>query len=155
MGVSFKDRYKATWYQWTKNGNFAVQYGAVESSGTADRAYHVEGGQRKVMERLGKINDLNRAQIDHAKEHGYVWTMYDHDVGGAYPIQTPATEYGRIKPTLPLNYHVQGTAMWAMIKAMNRVKEYLDEVNRAEKDGFYMIMQVHDEIGVRFPFQQP
>ena len=25
-----KKEYASTWYQWTKNGNFAVQYGAME-----------------------------------------------------------------------------------------------------------------------------
>ncbi len=72
--------------------------------------------------------------------------MFDHDVGGAYPIETPAKEWGRIKPTIPLNYHVQGTAMWAMVKAMNRVQQFLD----TQKD-YYLIGNIHDEILLDFP----
>jgi DNA polymerase I-like protein with 3'-5' exonuclease and polymerase domains len=36
--------------------------------------------------------------------------------------------------------------MWWMMKAMIRCKEYLDTL-----DGYYMIMQVHDELVFDFP----
>jgi DNA polymerase I-like protein with 3'-5' exonuclease and polymerase domains len=150
-GESFKDKYKSTLYQWTKNGNFAVQYGAMESSGTADRAYRVEGGQRKVQKRLERIADLNADQIRHANKHGYVYTIKDHDIGSSYPIQVLPVEYGRIKPTQPLNYHIQGSAMWGMCKAMIRCNRYLEELNRRSNKDYHMILQVHDELVFDFP----
>lgn len=146
-GTSFKDLYKATLYQWTKNGNFAVQYGAIEESGTADRAYHVKGAQRRIKSRFRKIAALNESCIEYAQEHGYVWTMVDKTIGSGYPLECEFTRNGRVKPTIPLNYHIQGTAMWCMNKAMVRCYNYLRKNCPEAK----IIMQVHDELVFRFP----
>lgn len=152
-----KKKYADTWYQWVKNGNFAVQYGAVEQSGTADRAYHVPGAQRIVARRFLKSAALNKVLIEYAEKHGYVETMPDKtvDPDRGYPLLCRRTNYGKILPTIPLNYHVQGTACWWMMKAMIRCQRYLDELNANPKPtngGYYMIMQVHDEIVFDFPF---
>jgi DNA polymerase I-like protein with 3'-5' exonuclease and polymerase domains len=144
-GVSFKDRYKATWYQWTKNGNFAVQYGAQEYSGTADRAYHLPGAQAQIESRLTEIKKLSLQMIDFANDNGYVPTMPDREVG-SYPIQTARGKWGKVSPTIPLSYHVQGTAMWCMCRAMVRCDEYLSEL-----PNHFTIMQVHDELVFDFP----
>lgn len=147
-GVDCKKAYESTWYQWTKNGNFASQYGAVEASGTADRAYHVPGAQRKVQRRFPKMAALNRKMIAFAEKHGYVETMPDKTVDPkrGYPLLCSRSKWGGIQPTVPLNYHVQGTACWWMMKAMIRCQEYLDTL-----DGYYMVMQVHDELVFDFP----
>ena len=130
-GESFKDKYKSTLYQWVKNGNFAVQYGAVEESGTADRAYHVKGAQHKIQRRFYRIKKLNEQMIKHAKEHGYVETIPDKtvDPDHGYPLLCTRSRWGDILPTVPLNYHIQGSAMWWMMKAMIRCQNYLDELN--------------------------
>ena len=52
-----------------------------------------------------------------------------------------------VKPTIPLNYHVQGTACWVMMRAMIKVQEYLDSLG----DGYRLVMNVHDEIVVEMP----
>lgn len=152
-GVSFKDRYKATWYQWVKNGNFAVQYGAVEESGTADRAYHVPNAQRRIQARFSNIAALNKKMIAFANKHGYVETIPDMAVNPhrGYPIMCTRSEWGKILPTVPLNYHVQSTAMWWMGKAMIRCQTKLDEWQRLERFDGYMNMQVHDELVFDFP----
>ncbi len=150
-----KKKYTSTWYSWTKNGNFAVQYGAVEHSGTADRAYHVEGAQHDIEGRFKKVKLLNERMIAFANEHGYVETMPDKTVDPerGYPLLCTRTHYGRILPTVPLNYFVSGTAMQWMMKAMIRVQEYLDEQNERLRESArsYMIMQVHDELVFDFP----
>jgi DNA polymerase I-like protein with 3'-5' exonuclease and polymerase domains len=51
---------------------------------------------------------------------------------------------------VPLNYKVQGTAMWWMQKAMVRCDAKLSEWNRAGFNG-YMILQVHDELDFDWP----
>ena len=149
-GSDVKNVYKDTWYQWTKNGNFAELYGAVEKSGTADRAFHVKGAQRKVASRLTEKSKLNKQWIAYAEEHGYVETMPDRsvDCSRGYPLYCNRTRYGKIKPTLPLNYHVQGTACWVMMKAMIKVQEYLDTLK-----GYNMVMNVHDELVFDFPYK--
>jgi DNA polymerase I-like protein with 3'-5' exonuclease and polymerase domains len=113
-GKKSKNVYASTWYQWTKNGNFAVQYGAIEASGTADLAYHVEGAQARIQGRFRKVAKLNQYWIDRANRTGYVETMPDKSVDPSkgYPLLCTRSHRGEILPTVPLNYHVQGTAMW-------------------------------------------
>ena len=157
-GVTFKERYKNTLYQWVKNGNFAVQYGAMEASGTADRAYHYPGAQRLIQSRFSRIKQLNERQIDFANRHGYVETIPDRSVDPerGYPLLCSRTEYGQILPTVPLNYHIQGTACWWMMRAMIRVQEQLDkwrEGTNGEFDGF-ITLQIHDELVLDFPISR-
>jgi hypothetical protein len=75
-----KHKYKSTYYQWCKNGGFAVQYGAVEKSdgwGTADKAFHKQYAHRMLKERFSKLEKLNQYHIDHANRTGYVETIPD------------------------------------------------------------------------------
>lgn len=146
-GESFKDKYKDTLYQWTKNGDFAVTYGAMEEYGTADAAYHLPGAHRRIKERLKNLTKLGDYYTEFAQQNGFVWTMVDKEVGGAYPIQAGMDDYGRVRPTTCLNYHVQGSAMWAMCKAMDRVGEYLDSLGI----GAFITLQVHDELVIDLP----
>lgn len=167
-GRLFKDRYDSSWYQWTKNGNFAVQYGAQEQSGTADLAYHIPGAQARIQEKLKNIQALNLRQIAYAEEFGYVETMPDKTVDPerGYPLLCTRTGWGKIKPTVPLSYHIQGSAMWWMGKAMVRCNEFLRRINESESEfrnimgrnkrtleeaGYHITMQVHDEIVFDFP----
>ena len=153
-GIKCKKIYADTLYQWIKNGDFAVQYGAVESSGTADRAYHVPGAQRRIQSRFRNIAQLNRAMIRQADRTGYVETMVDRSLecSRGYPIYCARTNYGKIRPTVPLNYHVSGTACWWMMKAMIRCDEYLEGLNTTNGSaGYYMPIQVHDELVFDFP----
>lgn len=152
-GMDCKKVYESTWYQWVKNGNFAVQYGAVEASGTADRAYHVPGAQHRIQKRFGKVAALNAAMIEYANDRGYVETMLDKTVDPkrGYPLLCTRSQHGAILPTVPLNYHVQGTAMWWMCKAMVRCQECLNTLNAKDTRGHFIVMQVHDELVFDFP----
>lgn len=152
-GRIFKKKYASTLYQWVKNGNFAVQYGAIESSGTADAAYHVRGGQRKVQSRFRKIASLNQLMIKQARKLGYVETIPDKTVNPnrGYPLICSRSMRGDIIPTVPLNYHVQGTACWWMMKAMIRCQNLLDEWRDNYNLDAYIVMQVHDELVFDFP----
>ncbi len=170
-GAECKDLFADTWYQWVKNGNFAVNYGSVEESGTADRSYHVNGAFRRLKGRFSKIhgpNGLNAQMIRMAERLGYVETIPDKTVDSkrGYPLFCKRNNWGRIKPTVPLNYHVQGTACWWMMKAMIRCYEFLERLNRRDSTlpkrflripgvedrlGYYIVIQVHDELGFDFP----
>jgi len=155
-GAEVKKIYASTWYQWTKNGDFAVQYGAVAESGTADRAYHVPGAQAKIEGHLRQIKKLSQQWIDFARRNGYVETMPDKtvDLKRGYPLYCTRGRYGEVLPTVPLSYHVQGTAMWWMCKAMVRCYRQLEEWRREGFDG-RMILQVHDELVFDFPKGSP
>lgn len=150
-GAKCKDVFKDTWYQWTKNGNFAVQYGAMVESGTADRAYHMQGAQLRIMQRFNKINKLNQSMIDHARRYGFVYTMPDKEWGTGYPLVCTKNQWGKIRPTVPLSYHVQGTAMQAMCRAMVRCDDYLREEYRKHPAPGFVTLQVHDEMVFDLP----
>lgn len=152
-GYKSKDVYESTWYQWTKNGDFAVQYGAVEKSGTADRAYHVPGAQARIQNRFRKIKKLNDRMVAMADRLGYVETIPDKTVNPnrGYPLLCSRSEWGRVLTTVPLNYHVSGTAMWWMSKGMVRTQSYLDRLNSEDSRGYWMVLQVHDELVFDFP----
>lgn len=152
-GRIFKERYPDI-YRCTKNGSFAVQYGAQVESGTADRAYGVKGAQAKIQSRLGKIANLNRRMIAHAEEHGYVETIPDRTVNPrrGYPVWCGTGGWGgKVKPTIPLSYHIQSTAMQWMAKAMVRCHAQLEAWRK--KDGYdgRIVMQVHDELVFDLP----
>lgn len=156
-GMACKDVFKSTWYQWTKNGNFAVQYGAQESSGTADRAYHMPGAQARIQGRFTAIKAYSDLWIAHAERTGYVETVPDLslDWGGlkprGYPLLCTRTEWGKILPTVPLSYHIQGTAMWCTTKAMLRCDEQLRAWRDEAAFDAFVTLQVHDELVFDMP----
>lgn len=154
-GPYCKKKYAATYYQWCKNGGFAVQYGAVEKSdgwGTADRAFHKQWAHRLLKERLSKLEAYNQYWIKFAEKYGYVETMPDKTVDPerGYPVMCSRTERGEIKPTVPLNYHIQSTAMWWTMKGMIRCDRQLKEWRENGFDA-KIVMQVHDEMVFDLP----
>jgi DNA polymerase I-like protein with 3'-5' exonuclease and polymerase domains len=151
--VKAKDKYESTYYKWVKNGNFAVQYGALERSGTADKAYRIPGAQRRIQDRFSGLKALNEKMIAQAERHGFIETMPDRNVNPerGYPLMIGKGKWGKIRPTTPLNYYIQGSAMWWMMKAMIRCQEYLETTEAARQEDYAMIMQVHDELVFDFP----
>jgi DNA polymerase I-like protein with 3'-5' exonuclease and polymerase domains len=152
-GKKCKDLFESTYYQWVKNGNFAMIYGCQEKK--ADETYHQIGAYQKVRYRFPKIAELADFQIAFAERHGYVETMPDRSVNPkrGYPLWCARTEFGRILPTTPLNYHIQGTACWWMGRAMVRVDEFFTYLNDGGKfegkrwdGGYFLALQVHDEL---------
>jgi len=165
-GVKFKNRYKDTLYQWTKNGDFAVVYGAVKESGTADAAYHQIGAQAKIEARFSKLTEHNNRQVDHARRHGFVYTTPDKECGG-YPLQAGRGKWGGIRPTTPLNYRTSGAAMWCMGRAMVRTHDFLQQwnlsqkmqrkLNRLQWERYkaFITLQIHDELVFDLPAALP
>lgn len=160
VGPAVKKKYASTYYQWAKNGGFAVQYGAIERDGgvgTADRAFHRAGSHARLKQRFRAIHGkggLNDRCIKYAEKYGYIETMPDSSVDPArgYPLLCTRTQEGRILPTVPLNYRVQGTACWWMMQAMIRVQAQLDKWDAQSTPGNYrIVMQIHDELVLEFP----
>lgn len=161
VGEAVKKLYKSTWYQRCKNGWFAIQYGAVEAEGrvsTADRAFGKIGGHAELKSRLGNLEGLNRQWINYANKYGFVRTLPDSEVDPTqgYPIQCRRTQWGRISPTIPLNYHVQGTACWIIGQAMIGCQDYLDSINEHLRPDqrWHLVMQIHDELVFSFPLRK-
>jgi DNA polymerase I-like protein with 3'-5' exonuclease and polymerase domains len=94
---------------------------------------------------------LNDKWVAYANKHGYVETLPDKTVSArGYPVECSRSEWGRISPTVPLNYHVQSTAMWCTCKAMVRIDQVLGEWRSKGFDAF-IALQVHDELVLDFP----
>lgn len=150
-GVECKDLFKATYYQWIKNGNFAILYGAQEKK--ADATFRVPGAYSKIRSRFPKMAKLSDRMIAHADKLGYVETMPDRNIcpERGYPIYCSRSEHGGVQPTVPLNYHVQSTAMWCTSKAMVRCDHILERWRVTENFFAYMVLQVHDELVFDFP----
>lgn len=149
-GKDCKSLFESTWYQWVKNGNFAILYGCQEAK--ADATFRVRGGYQKIRGRFRRIAELNDRMIAYADKMGYVETIPDCDVDPdrGHPILTQRTENGRVMPTLPLNYHTSGTAMQCTNRAMIRCDNCLGTWRREGFDG-WMVLQVHDELVFDFP----
>lgn len=148
---SFKNKYKTTWYQWVKNAGFALIYGCQEE--TFDRTARKDGAYEMLRERLPNLFKLADRWIAFADKHGYVETMPDQTVDPkrGYPIECSRSEWGRISPTVPLNYHVSGTAMQATNKAMVRTRETCVGWSKVERKDYFLTLQVHDELVFDFP----
>jgi len=154
-GELFRKEYKSDLYQWTKNGNFADLYGAVDRQdglGTADKAFHVPGAQSIIAGKLQEKSKLNQKYINFANTHGYVETLPDKEIDPdhGYPLQCEKSKWGKVLPTVPLNYHVQGTACWVKMRAMIKCQEYIKQFK-----GWRIVMDVHDEIVFEFPENGP
>lgn len=143
---AFKKKYVSTWYQWCKNGGFAIQYGCQEKK--ADETFHRKGAYKQIKESMPKITRLTAKMIAHANKYGFVETLPDKEVDPdrGYPLFCSRSSWGGISPTIPLSYHVQGSACWIMMRAMIKVREYLDSL-----PGYYIAMNVHDEMVFDFP----
>lgn len=153
-----KEKYKYTEYQWVKNGGFAIQYQAGDK--TADAAFRKSGARSMLKSRFAKLEELNTWCCNFADRHGYIETIVDKSLGlnAGYPLACTRNEWNRIKPTIPLSYRVQGSAMWWTMKATIRVEEFFAKLNRGEKfvgkrwpGGYYICLQVHDELVTDMP----
>lgn len=176
----FSTRYESSLYQWTKNGTFALIYGAGRPK--ADATYRVPGAYDMIRNRLPLIDDFLQSKNYEAREKGYIRCKGGvpdpgrrvHATMGNSPVISPKGNGYRLwvpqrEPHVAVNYFIQGTAGWCMIRAINRCHRYLADLNRrlfGDRSGFSsnrneiegyvpqrykMIMTIHDEIVFDFP----
>ena len=115
-----------------------------------------------IWQRFPRIAELSDRMLAQAERTGGVETIPDGTVDPerGYPLLCTRSERGCVLPTVPLNYHVQSTAMWWMQEAMIKCQEQLDEWNvkvfhgppyKADRNCHRMVLQVHDELVFDFP----
>lgn len=146
---AFKKKYNATWYHRCKCGGFAIQYGCQEKK--ADQTFQKAGSYRMIKEKMPKVAELNEKYVAMANRLGYVETLPDKNVcpERGYPILCSRSMWGGISPTVPFNFHIQSTAMWATMKAMIRVADHFDRQFPEAR----IALQVHDELVIDLPFK--
>lgn len=147
-GPDFFKKRDPTRYKWVKNGNFASQYGAMEVK--TDSTFHVKGAYQMVRNLYPKITALKDSIMAKAERDGYIETMADKEFGKGYPLFLLRSEYGKIEPTKPFSYYIQGTACWVMMRAKIRVANYLKSIRTTNYDP-RIVLQVHDELDLDFP----
>ncbi len=155
-GPWVKEEYKGSWYGDVKNGDFAVAYQAGDA--TADKAFRRPGSRALLKQRFAKKEQVVARTLRYAEQHGYIETLPDRtvDPNHGYPLWTQRTDYGKVKPTLPFSYLVQGTAGWIANRAAVRVSELLADWNGpSAADGrpgeWGVVAYVHDELVFDFP----
>lgn len=150
VGPHFKKKYNTTLYHYGKCGGLAMQYQCGE--GTADRTFRRKGGYNRIKASLVALEKLNAKCVDFANRNGYVETIPDRsiDPDHGYPLLCTRNEWGRIKPTVPLNYRTQGTAGWWMMRALNRCHAKIKEWREKGFDA-WIALTVHDELVFDFP----
>jgi DNA polymerase I-like protein with 3'-5' exonuclease and polymerase domains len=123
-------------YRKTKNGNFAIIYGATADK--VDDTYGMSGAYNKVISTFPKIERFAskmREECRNNKRRSGKFML--HTLGG-YPLHVPSNDFHKA-----INYFVQGSAGYAMMLAMIECYAYLQ---RTVFPDTCMIAQIHDEL---------
>lgn len=137
--AKWKTLNKADWkkspeYKRTKNGNFALIYGA--SPRKADATYGVDGAYERLCKRFSKLMKLMQSVIEKAEKNRYVETLW------GYRLYVPPR-----RAYCAFNYFVQGSAGDAMKYALLCVD---NDVETWKRNG-ELLLTVHDELIVELP----
>lgn len=145
-----KTKYKSTYYQWVKNGDFAIQYQAGDK--TADATFRREGAKKALRSHFVRLDKLNEDTVKFANRHGYVETIPDRTINPkhGYPLLCTRSERGQIVPTVPLSYKIQGSAMHDTNKAMIACHGQISDW-RKQKFYSWITLQCHDELVFDLP----
>lgn len=131
-------------YKRTKNGNFAILYGA--SAAKANGTYGVQGAYDKIASRFPETKTFTEKLHAQVKKRGYINTM------GGYRLWIEKNE-----PHKAVSGRIQGTAGELMGRAMINCYDYINEPTLIEdlphKKPIDMILQVHDQLVFQVPAQ--
>lgn len=157
-------------YNRVKRFDFAVQNSAQERKANATAG--LPDAFQRVKGRFAKQENIIQRLLKQANKTGYIETMPDRtvDLEHGYPLMCQRGHRGEVEVTKPWSYYIQGSAMWWMRMAMIRCAAQLSEWNESTWGattsellvrwladalpvvvGYFMILQVHDELLFDFP----
>jgi len=139
-GEKFKKEYAATWYQWVKNGNFSIIYGATRNK--ADLTYKCPGAYDLIARRFPEVPEFTTNCIQEVWNN-FAWYHAPFvEVDGGYRLEVPLDDIFKA-----VNYKIQGGAGWMMIEAMIEISSCPEYLN----SGAQIINQVHDSLTIELP----
>jgi DNA polymerase I len=130
-----------------KSVNFGILYGqGSHGLSKATGLSFVEAKEfiEKYFENFSGVKKYLDSQIDHAKEHGYVETLF----GRKRYLPEIESKMGLVRKAaerMAVNTPIQGTAADMMKISMNKVADLLFDLRNKGK-GVKMLVQVHDEL---------
>jgi len=131
----FNKKYKDTLYQWVKNGNFAIIYGATERK--ADETYRLKGAYSLIAKRFPEVPAYTTSVIQEMWDNFEEYHWPHVTCLGGYKLDVPTDE-----PFVACNYKIQGSAGWIIGEAMvNVTKDPMYLSSNAK-----LIQQVHDSL---------
>lgn len=143
-GDAFKKEFEETWYQWVKNGNFAIIYGATRRK--ADLTYKKPGCYDLIAHRFPEVPAYTQKCIAEAeRNYDLNYAAYVETLGG-YRLDVPLDDVFKA-----CNYKIQGSAGYFINEALINVHE----------NGWYrewgcrMVNTVHDSIIIEVPEDHP
>lgn len=119
-------------YKKTKNGNFAIIYGA--SPRKANETYGLRNAYQRIAKRFPEVEDFTKTLHLQVADRGYVYTQ------GGYRLYVPSDA-----PHKAVSATVQGTAGDVIGRAMDLCDRELQD---SPGD---MLLQVHDQLVFTFP----
>lgn len=126
-------------YKHTKNGDFAIIYGATPK--TADLTYKVTGAYNKLTKRFPEVRAFTRELHKEVTQLGYIETLT------GYRLYIPPED-----PHKAVSGKIQGTAGSIIGRAMIDCYDYLQDNPHLDT---HIIMQVHDELVFDAPASLP
>lgn len=125
-------------YKSTKNGNFAIIYGATPVK--ADLTYKVPGAYQQIAERFPEVRTFTQQLHQEVQTRGYIETLT------GYRLYIPLED-----PHKAVSGKIQGTAGSVIGRAMVNCQQVLDEQYTPGR----LILQVHDELVFDVPKSYP
>ena len=85
LGIHFKEKYKATLYQWVKNGNFSIIYGGKKKK--VDKTFKFPNAYDIVVERFPEVDDFAEQKIQEVLDNDAKYNIPFVTCMGGYPLE--------------------------------------------------------------------
>jgi DNA polymerase-1 len=140
---SFKKEYNETLYQWIKNGNFSIIYGAGQNK--ADRTYQLDGAYFKIVDKFPEVPVFTKKVMDEVWRNEEIHGRPFVTCLGGYQLDVNLDSIH----TTACNYYSQGSAGYIIgLSMIEVVKNPMYKSCKCQ-----MVNQVHDSLTIQVPIE--